>query len=122
MPAEIISGKKIAEEMREEFKAEIEKLKEEHGITPGLAVVLVGEIGGVYEEMTKPTIENMKKPVIGMVGGLFAPPGKRMGHAGAIVEGEMGTAQTKMKALEEAGAHIAKTFLDIPMILEKLKI
>ena len=86
------------------------------------AVVLVGEIGGVYEEMAKPTIEKMKKPVIGMVGGLFAPPGKRMGHAGAIVEGEMGTAQTKMKALEEAGAHIAKTFLDIPKILEKLKI
>ena len=86
------------------------------------AVVLVGEIGGVYEEMAKPTIENMKKPVIGMVGGLFAPPGKRMGHAGAIVEGEMGTAQSKLKALEQAGAHIAKTFLDIPKILEKLKI
>jgi succinyl-CoA synthetase alpha subunit len=86
------------------------------------AVVLVGEIGGVYEEMAKPTIEKMKKPVIGMVGGLFAPPGKRMGHAGAIVEGEMGTAQSKLKALEEAGAHIAKTFLDIPKILEKLKI
>jgi succinyl-CoA synthetase alpha subunit len=86
------------------------------------AVVLVGEIGGVYEEMAEPTIEKMKKPVIGMVGGLFAPPGKRMGHAGAIVEGEMGTAQSKLKALEEAGAYIAKTFLDIPKILEKLKI
>ncbi len=86
------------------------------------AVVLVGEIGGVYEEMAKPTIETMTKPVIGMVGGVFAPPGKRMGHAGAIVEGDMGTAQTKLKALEEAGAHIAKTFLDIPEILEKLKV
>ncbi len=85
------------------------------------AVVLVGEIGGVYEEMAKPTIEKMKKPVIGMVGGLFAPPGKRMGHAGAIVEGEMGTAQSKLKALEEAGAYIAKTFLNIPKILERLK-
>ncbi|MFH1336768.1 MAG: succinate--CoA ligase subunit alpha [Candidatus Zixiibacteriota bacterium] len=86
------------------------------------AVVMVGEIGGVYEEMAKPAIEKMKKPVISMIGGIFAPPGKRMGHAGAIVEGEMGTAQSKLKALEEAGAHIARTFLDIPKILEKFKI
>jgi succinyl-CoA synthetase alpha subunit len=86
------------------------------------AIVLVGEIGGVYEEKAKETINKMKKPVIAMVGGLFAPPGKRMGHAGAIVEGEMGTAQSKLKALEESGAHIAKTFLDIPEILKKLAI
>lgn len=86
------------------------------------AVVLVGEIGGVYEEKAKETIEKMKKPVIAMVGGIFAPQGKRMGHAGAIVEGEMGTAQSKLKALEEGGAHIAKTFLDIPGILRKLRI
>jgi len=86
------------------------------------AIVLVGEIGGVYEEKAKDTISKMKKPVIAMVGGLFAPPGKRMGHAGAIVEGEMGTAQSKLKALEEGGAHIAKTFLDIPEILKKLGI
>ncbi|MGB8658398.1 MAG: succinate--CoA ligase subunit alpha [Candidatus Zixiibacteriota bacterium] len=86
------------------------------------AVVLVGEIGGVYEEMAKPAIEKMNKPVIAMIGGVFAPPGKRMGHAGAIVEGEMGTAQTKLKSLEEAGAHIAKTFLDIPRILERMRI
>ncbi len=86
------------------------------------AVVMVGEIGGVYEEMAEPAVEKMSKPVIGMIGGVFAPPGKRMGHAGAIVEGDMGTAQSKLKALEEAGAHIAKTFLDIPRILEKLKV
>ena len=86
------------------------------------AVVLVGEIGGVYEEKAKDTISKMKKPVIAMVGGVFAPPGKRMGHAGAIVEGEVGTAQSKLKALEQGGAHIAKTFLDIPEILKKLKI
>ncbi len=86
------------------------------------AVVLVGEIGGVYEEMARPAVEKMTKPVIGMVGGVFAPPGKRMGHAGAIVEGDMGTAQSKLKALEEARAHIAKTFLDIPKLLEKLKV
>lgn len=86
------------------------------------AVVLVGEIGGVYEEKAKDTISKMKKPVIAMVGGVFAPPGKRMGHAGAIVEGEVGTAQSKLKALEQGGAHIAKTFLDIPEILKKLGI
>ncbi len=86
------------------------------------AIVLVGEIGGVYEEKAKDTISKMKKPVIAMVGGLYAPQGKRMGHAGAIVEGDMGTAQSKLKALEEGGAHIARTFLDIPEILGKLKI
>lgn len=84
------------------------------------AVVLVGEIGGVYEELAGSTISKMKKPVVAMVGGLTAPPGKRMGHAGAIVEGELGTAQSKLKALEESGAHIAKMFWDIPKILEKL--
>ena len=86
------------------------------------AIVLVGEIGGVYEEKAKETINKMKKPVIAMVGGLFAPPGKRMGHAGAIVEGKMGTAQSKLKALEEGGSYIARTFLDIPEILKKLAI
>jgi succinyl-CoA synthetase alpha subunit len=83
------------------------------------AVVLVGEIGGVYEELAGKTISKMKKPVIAMVAGLTAPPGKRMGHAGAIVEGELGTAQSKLKALEESGAHIARMFWDIPKILEK---
>jgi succinyl-CoA synthetase alpha subunit len=82
------------------------------------AVVMCGEIGGVYEEIAKDTISRMKKPVICMIGGVFAPPGKRMGHAGAIVEGNMGTAKTKLKALEDAGAHPAKTFLEIPRILE----
>ena len=86
------------------------------------ATVLAGEIGGVYEEKAKNTIPKLKKPVIAMVGGVFAPQGKRMGHAGAIVEGEMGTAKTKLKALEQGGAHIAKTFLDIPEILKKLGI
>lgn len=86
------------------------------------ATVLAGEIGGVYEEKAKNTLPKLKKPVIAMVGGVFAPQGKRMGHAGAIVEGEMGTAKSKLKALEEGGAHIAKTFLDIPEILKKLKV
>ena len=86
------------------------------------AVVLAGEIGGVYEEIAAPTISKMSKPVIAIIGGVFAPPGKRMGHAGAIVEGEMGTAASKIKALEGGGAHIAKTFKDIPEILARLNV
>jgi succinyl-CoA synthetase alpha subunit len=84
------------------------------------AIVMVGEIGGVYEERAKNTITEMKKPVIAMIAGLYAPQGKRMGHAGAIVEGQMGTAQSKLKVLEEAGAHRANTFLEIVEILKKL--
>jgi succinyl-CoA synthetase alpha subunit len=86
------------------------------------AVVMVGEIGGVYEERAAATISKMSKPVICMIGGVFAPPGKRMGHAGAIVEGNMGTAQTKLKVLTDAGAHQAKTFMEIPEILQRLGI
>jgi len=86
------------------------------------AVVITGEIGGIYEELAAPAVEKMKKPVVAMVGGVFAPPGKRMGHAGAIVEGRMGTADSKIEALEGGGARIAKTFADIPRILAELGI
>jgi succinyl-CoA synthetase alpha subunit len=86
------------------------------------AVVIVGEIGGVYEERAAAVIPKMNKPVICMIGGIYAPPGKRMGHAGAIVEGNMGTAQSKIDALTKAGALHAKTFLDIPEVLQRLKI
>ncbi len=86
------------------------------------AVVMVGEIGGVYEERAVPTIEKMSKPVIFMIGGVFAPPGKRMGHAGAIVEGSLGTAQTKIDALKGAGGNHARTFMDIPEILQRLNV
>ena len=74
----------------------------------------------MYEERACEQISNMSTPVIAMIGGIFAPPGKRMGHAGAIVEGKMGTAKEKLDALADAGAHPAKTFLDIPKILKKL--
>ena len=55
-----------------------------------------------------------------MIGGVYAPPGKRMGHAGAIVEGKMGTAKEKLEMLADAGAHPCKTFTDIPKTLKKL--
>jgi len=84
------------------------------------AVVMVGEIGGVYEERSAATIKGMSKPVIFMIGGVFAPPGKRMGHAGAIVEGNLGTAQSKIETLKGAGAYHPRTFMDIPEILIKL--
>jgi succinyl-CoA synthetase alpha subunit len=84
------------------------------------AVVLTGEIGGVYEERACHAISKMKTPVLAMVGGIFAPPGKRMGHAGAIVEGKMGTAKEKLEMLADAGAHACRTFEDIPVTLAKL--
>jgi succinyl-CoA synthetase alpha subunit len=86
------------------------------------AVVLAGEIGGLYEEMAVDTVRGMKTPVLAMIGGIYAPPGKRMGHAGAIVEGKIGTAKEKLDILASAGAHPCKTFLDIPRILGELGI
>ena len=86
------------------------------------AVVMVGEIGGVYEERSVTIIKKLSKPVICMIGGILAPPGKRMGHAGAIVEGSLGTAASKLEALTRAGAHQARTFMDIPEILSRLKV
>ncbi|UCC81318.1 MAG: succinate--CoA ligase subunit alpha [Candidatus Zixiibacteriota bacterium] len=99
-----------------------EILREFDGDDATKAVVLVGEIGGIYEERSVPVVKAMTKPVIFMVGGVFAPPGKRMGHAGAIVEGNLGTAQSKIEALNNAGAHHARTFMDIPNILKRLGI
>lgn len=84
------------------------------------AVVMCGEIGGIYEERATEVISKMKTPVLVMIGGVYAPPGKRMGHAGAIVEGKMGTAQDKLDTLAKAGAHPCKTFTDIPKTLKKL--
>ncbi|MEA2030299.1 MAG: succinate--CoA ligase subunit alpha [candidate division Zixibacteria bacterium] len=84
------------------------------------AIVLTGEIGGVYEEKACKVIPDMKTPVLVMIGGIFAPPGKRMGHAGAIVEGRMGTAKEKLEMLADNGAYACKTFTDIPTTLKKL--
>jgi succinyl-CoA synthetase alpha subunit len=83
------------------------------------AVVMAGEIGGVYEELAAPFVKQMHKPVIAYITGKAAPQGKRLGHAGAIVEGTMGTATSKIAALEENGAFVAQTLSEIPQLLKK---
>jgi succinyl-CoA synthetase alpha subunit len=82
-------------------------------------VVMIGEIGGTDEEKAAEYIESrMTKPVVSFIAGQTAPPGKRMGHAGAIIEGGAGTAADKIKALEEAGVKVAKHPEEIPSLLQ----
>jgi succinyl-CoA synthetase alpha subunit len=81
------------------------------------AVVMIGEIGGSDEETAAEFIKTMSKPVVGFISGRTAPPGKRMGHAGAIISGKTGTAQSKVDALLAAGAQVADKTSEVPSLL-----
>ncbi len=83
-------------------------------------VVMIGEIGGTDEDKAADYIsKKMTKPVVSFIAGQTAPPGKRMGHAGAIIEGGSGTAASKIRALESAGVKVAKHPEEIPVLLGK---
>lgn len=83
-------------------------------------IVVVGEIGGTAEEEAAAYIhKNVTKPVVAYVAGRTAPPGKRMGHAGAIIQGNMGTAESKVKAFNDAGVPVAEYPVDIAKLLQE---
>jgi len=84
------------------------------------AIVVVGEIGGTAEEETAEIIKKeVNKPVVAFIAGRYAPPGKRMGHAGAIITGNKGTAQSKINAFQEAGVKVASRPSEIPIFLRQ---
>ncbi|MDZ7705415.1 MAG: succinate--CoA ligase subunit alpha [Trueperaceae bacterium] len=86
-------------------------------------VIMIGEIGGAAEEQAAVWVrENMTKPVAGFIAGSTAPPGKRMGHAGAIISGGQGTAEDKIRAMKEAGIVVAPTPTDMgPAMMEAMQ-
>ncbi len=84
------------------------------------AVVMIGEIGGTAEQEAAAYIkENLDKPVVAFVAGRTAPPGRRMGHAGAIISGSEGTAAEKTEILRNAGVHVAETPAEIGATMQK---
>lgn len=85
------------------------------------AIVMVGEIGGDAEEQAADFVKDqVSKPVIGFIAGLSAPPGRRMGHAGAIVSGKSGTAQGKIEAMQEGGIHVCRDLGELGMFCAHL--
>ena len=85
------------------------------------AILMIGEIGGTAEQRAAKFIrDNVRKPVAGFIAGTMAPVGKRMGHAGAIISGGMGTAAEKIQALEEAGGRVAPTPADMGVTLKSM--
>ncbi len=82
------------------------------------AVVMIGEIGGTDEQEAATFVkDNMKKPVVGFIAGQTAPPGRRMGHAGAIISGSTGTAAEKIQAFKDAGIGVAQRPIDVVELL-----
>jgi len=83
------------------------------------AVVMIGEIGGSDEEVAAHWVrDHMRKPVVGFIAGITAPAGKRMGHAGAIISGGMGTAQQKLQTLEECGIRTTRNPSEIGKLVQ----
>ena len=101
--------------------SQVEVLEMFHNDDDTDAVVLIGEIGGTAEQASADYIRHhMKKPVVAFIAGATAPPGRRMGHAGAIIEGKSGTAEAKITALQDAGATISRSPATIGQTMDRV--